>query len=405
MRTEVLGSLLLLAIPLTVAAPQERLLERGAASVGVTYESWSFGDGVLQPTRTGDTTVLIEGTSQISVPLSSRVSLTEHWTLSLATAYSNGRVELAGPDPEFGRASYRLSGFTDARLRAVGRLSSGVALTLGLNLPTGKTSLDPEEFSAFRILAAPALGLRFPRLGSGVSGTAGVVLSRELGSAWAGAVGVSYELRGSYEPGTVVAALSNADYSPGDALRVSLGIDGLVGQSGMTLGLTAEFYPNQDRITDSALGEDGFLSTQLGPVISADLQLRLGARGFRELTLYAVERYRTEYRSGTSQGDGPVPESSGNYLDLGARGIIPAGRATGVLAVANFRHQTGLDSDETIATAGLVSGALTLGLVRELGGGYFVQPFVRGQLGSIKSGARSSTATGLGAGVALGTRF
>ena len=386
-------------------AAQGRLVGYRSSTLGIMYQNWSFSDGIPQPTRTGDEEVIIDHASQFSFPLGVRVPLGENWTIDLSSAYSSGRVVLAGIDPELNTSEYRLSGITDTRVRATGRLTPGISLTLGLNIPTGKTSLDAEEFSAFRVLAAPPLSFQIARLGNGFSGTAGVVLSRQLGEAWAGALGISYEMRGTYDPGVLIAALSSSDYSPGDALRISLGLDGLVGENGMTLGLSADFYPNQDRVTAPELN-GGFLTSRLGPVLTADWQLRLGVSGFRELTLYAVDRYRTKYRTGTSDiPDEPVEQSSGNYLDAGIRSVIAAGAATGVLAVANFRHQTGLEADNTLATAGIASGALTLGVVRELGGGYSVQPFLRGQVGRISTGGESSTGVGYGGGVTLGLRF
>lgn len=397
--------LALLAAPST-AAGQARLVDVRSVSLGVTYESWSFSDGVAQPTQGDAATVVVERASQVSFPLLATVPLGETWTVDVATAYSSGRVSLREPDPELGAGRYSLSGFTDARLRATGRISPTVTLTFGLNAPTGQTSLTPEEYDAFRVLAAPALSFQVARLGNGLSGTAGVVLSKGLGGMWAGALGASYELRGSYEPGTLLAALSNVDYSPSDALRFSLALDGPVGQHGMTLGLSSDFYPNQDRISDPALAEGASITTQLGPVLTMDWQLRLAAAQFRELTVYAVDRYRTKYGTGTSGGPTvAVSESSGNYFDAGIRGVIPSGPATGILAALNFRHQTGLDTDETIATAGMVSGALTVGILRSLGSGYTIQPFVRGQIGRIKVTDNSSSATGLGAGVTVGRRF
>jgi hypothetical protein len=397
--------LTLLAAP-TTGAGQARLVDVRSVSLGVTYESWNFSDGVPQPTQRDAGTVVVERASQVSFPLLAAVPLGEAWTVDVSTAYSSGRVSLQAPDPEFGIGRYSLSGFTDARLRATGRISPTVTLTFGLNAPTGQTSLTPEEYGAFRVLAAPALSFQVARLGNGLSGTAGVVLSKGLGGMWAGALGASYELRGSYEPGTLLAALSNVDYSPSDALRFSLALDGPVGQHGMTLGLSSDFYPNQDRISDPAFAEGASITTQLGPVLTMDWQLRLAAARFRELTVYAVDRYRTKYGTGTS--DGPtvaVSQSSGNYFDAGIRGVIPSGPATGILAALNFRHQTGLDTDETIATAGMVSGALTVGMLRSLGSGYTIQPFVRGQIGRIKVTDSSTSATSLGAGVTVGRRF
>jgi len=390
--------------PWTSLAAQGRLVGFRSSTLGVMYESWSFSDGVPQPTTAGGE-VLVDHASQFSFPLEVRVPVGENWNLDVFSAYASGRVALVGIDPALNTSEYRLSGITDTRVRATGRVTPNVSLTFAVNLPTGATSFDAEEYNAFRVLAAPPLSFQIARLGSGFSGTAGVVLSQQLGEGWAGALGLSYEMRGTYDPGVLIASLSSPDYSPGDALRLSLGLDGLMGESGMILGLSADLYPGSDRLSADNL-QDGFISTQLGPVLTADWQLRLARGGFRELTLYAVDRYRTSYRVGSSvTGDDQVPESSGNYLDAGIRSVISAGAATGVLASVNFRHQTGLDSDNTIATAAIVSGALTVGVVRDLGGGYSVQPFVRGQVGRINSAGESTPGVGYGGGVALGVRF
>jgi hypothetical protein len=379
---------------------QGRLVGYRTSAVGPIYETWSFSDGVYQPTRNSEDSVLVDRVSQVSIPLAVSIPLGADWTVDLSSAVTHGRVKLGAPDESLHTDHYTLSGLTDTRIRATGRLNQTVLLTFGLNLPTGKSSLDAKEFSALRVLAAPALGLQVPTLANGVSATAGVVLARRLGD-WAGALGVSYELRGSYEPGSILATLSNPDYSPSDALRFSVGLDGLVGQSGMTIGLSADFYPTEDRIEDTSLQSGTQLVSQLGPVLTADWQLRLATPGFRELTLYAVDRYRTKYRSGIITQAG----SNGNYLDMGARTTISAGRATGVVAGLNVRHQTGLKSDNTIATAAMLSAALSLGLVHNLGAHYVLQPFVRGQLGRLKTGEQSTTATGFAGGVTLGLRF
>jgi hypothetical protein len=92
-------------------------------------------------------------------------------------------------------------------------------------------------------------------------------------------------------------------------------------------------------------------------------------------------------------------------VDAGARGVFVASPSTGVLMALNIRHQTGLDVDNTLATAAVRSGALTLGIVQQLPHGYTLRPFVRGQLGKIESGDASATATGIAGGVALGLRF
>ena len=387
------------------AAAQGRLVGYGTSGLTAMYERWSFGDGMPQPVRGDEDSVLVSHASQVSFPIMVRMPLVRQWMFDLSAAYSFGRVELAGQDPALNTDRYTLDGITDARLRATGRLNPTVSVTLGLNIPVGRTSLDSVEYEAFRVLAAPALSFQTARLGAGISGTAGVVLSRQLGPAWAGALGASYEIRGRYEPGALIAALSSSEYSPSDALRISAGLDGLVGQHGLTVGLSADVYPNSEEISDAQL-EGGTLTSQLGPVLSADVQLRLASRSLRELTLYAVDRYRTRYRSGSSvTGNSSVPESSGNYLDLGIRAVIPSGPRAGILVVPNFRHQTGLKSDDTFATAAIVSGSMTVGLIREIGTAYLLQPFVRAQVGRLESGEREATATAIAGGVTLGLRF
>jgi hypothetical protein len=387
------------------AVAQGRLVGYGTVTGTAVFERWDFGDGISQPVRGGDGTVVVDHASQFSLPLMAKVPLGQRWTFDVAAAYTIGRVVLATPDPDLNVSRYELDGLTDARIRATGRLNPTVSVTLGLNLPTGHTSLDSAETEAFRVLAAPPLSFQTARLGRGFAATAGVVLSRQLGPSWAGALGASYELRGKYEPGAIIPALSSSDFSPSDALRFSAGLDGLVGEHGLTVGLSLDVFPNSDEITDPTLG-DGLLTSQLGPIVTADAQLRIASRQLRELTVYAVDRYRTRYKIGSSAiGNSPVPESSGNYLDLGVRALIPAGRRSGILVVPNFRHQTGLKADNTLATAGIVSGGLTVGLIREIGTAYLLQPFVRGQVGRLKSGTSAATATALAGGVTLGMRF
>jgi hypothetical protein len=181
-------------------------------------------------------------------------------------------------------------------------------------------------------------------------------------------------------------------------VHISLGSDGLLGANGMTFGLSADFY-TKDKLEGDTPGTTA--TTQLGPIYTAEWQLRVAARSFRELTFYAIDRYRSEYK----RDGATVPQSDGNYLDAGIRSIIAMGGRTGVLTALNVRHHTGLKSDQSIATAALASGALTLGLSQDLGSGYFLQPFARGQIGRIKSGVHESNATGVGGGITLSRRF
>ena len=396
------------AVPacLTPAAAQDLLLPSRMASVGPFFERWSFGSGLRQPTADGSGTVELRSVSAWTVPVGASIQLGERWRVDVSTAYSSGRVQLREPDPATGRDTYELSGFSDVRARLTGRLvGDAVVATVGVNLPSGVTSLDGEEFAALRVLAAPALALPMPALGSGFGATAGLVATRQI-SSWAWALGASYELRRTYTPLALATPTPGADLDPGDALHLSLGTDGLVGRHGMTVALSADVFTD-DRLTPlvaSGAGNPGNppdVITRLGPIFTADWQFRVAAPRLRELTLYAIDRYRTAYkRSGQKVG-----ESSGNYADAGIRAVFPWTTSTGVLGILNFRHQTGIKSDSSLVTAATAAAGGTLGIVQSLGSGYSLQPFVRAEFGKIKNADESVGSSSLTAGITIGRRF
>ena len=397
-----LGALVLIsAAPcLTSAAAQDRLVPTRQIGVGPVFERWSFGAGLLQPTTDGSGNVEITSATAFSIPVSTSIGFGERWTFDLSTAFSSGTVKLASPDPTTGADRYSLSGLTDIRARLTARLAGDALIaTVGANLPTGTTSLDAEQFAALRVLAAPALAMQTPALGTGFGGTAGLVASRQFGG-WALAAGASYELRRTYTPVAFAAGIAAPDVDPGDAIHLTLGADGLVGEAGMTLAFSTDVFGDEELAVNSG-GGTGSVTTRLGPIFTVDWQLRMPTTRLRELTFYLVDRYRTPYERGGRE----VEESSGNYLDGGVRAVFPLSPATGVLTALNARHQTGLNSDSTLATAATAGIGLTLGLQRSLAGGYELQPFVRADYGRIKSADASVTATGLAAGISLGRRF
>lgn len=408
----------LVALPIAAAATmaagsappllaQERLMPARSVNVGPTYERWSFGSGLRQPSTNGAGGVELRAASAWSVPVGASIGIGERWTIDLSGAYASGTVRLRSPDPALARDEYSLSGFTDLRARLTGRiLGDNVLATVGANLPTGQTSLDAEQFAALRVLSAPALGLQSPALGTGPGATAGLVLARQI-AAWAWALGASYELRRTYTPIAFAAGVAAPDLDPGDAVHLSLGGDGLVGQSGMTLALSADLFTDDRLKVDAGLAGGGNaiapdeVTTHLGPIFTVDWQLRVAAPRLRELTFYAVDRYRTAYERGGRR----VAESSGNYADAGVRVIFGAAPSTGVLTALNVRHHTGLKSDSTLATAATAGVGLTLGLVRTFAGGYSLQPFLRGDYAKINSAGSSVGASGVSAGIGFGRRF
>ena len=372
------------------------------ATAGPSLEWLRFGDGVAQQGLPGSDSVVVRSVRQWSVPVAVVYPVSDRLTVDLAGTYTSGKVTLRSPDPVTGRSTYDLSGMSDLRVRATAHLvGDNVLLTLGASLPTGTTTLDREELSALRVLAAPALGLQPPGIGLGAGGTAGLVLARQLGG-WAWALGGSYEVRGTYNPiAAFSAGVPAADFDPGDAVHLSIGTEGLLGAHAMTLTFTADLFSGDElRQGDAPSGATPIAAVKLGPVLSADWRLRLGTTRFREFTLYAVDRYRSSYEADGASVDG----SSGNYLDAGLRAVRPVGGRTDLLIGLQLRHQTGLDVDRTLSTAAARSAGLMLGLSHSVGG-LMLQPWVRGQAGQIDAGAGSVTMTGASGGLAVGLRF
>jgi hypothetical protein len=381
-----------------VASAQDRLLTAGSGALAPTFDYWKFGSGLWQPTPDGRDSVGITRVTQFSIPLSFTVPIGSVWAMDVSAAYASATVTLASPDAQTGKKEYALNGLTDVRVRATGRFANDrVLFTVGVNAPSGATKLDDEQLRAARVVASPALSLATPVLGTGPGATAGVVVAREVGG-WALAFGGSYEVRSEYSPVSLAGGIPTPDFNPGDVVHLSLGSDGLVGGGAMTLSLSADVFSNDKLSVGTAAA--AATDTKLGPVLTADWQYRFPSTTFSDITVYAVDRFRGKYeRAGAS-----VPKSSGNYLDAGLRLLYPLSTTLGLITAGNFRHQTGLESDNTIATAAFRAGAVSLGLTKRLGN-FDLQPLVRAQAGTIKSAGVSASSTTVSGGVTFGLRF
>ena len=394
--------LVLLSVLPIAAQAQGRLTGVTNSDVTPQINYWSFSSyTAVQPDQLGGDSVRVAHVWQFSIPINVAVPIGDRLTIDASGAYQTGTVQLAGTDTALHMNHYSLSGVTDIKLRMVARLvGDNVLLTLGVNAPTGTTSLNAEEYKALRILAAPALELPNATLGTGPGGTVGLVLARHI-AGWSWAVGGSYELRGSYVPIEAYAAFASApNYQPGNTAHFELGADGYIGSSNMTFGVTGNVYQHDELTTKDSSGAKYTAKVHLGPSFQVTWQWRLATPGFRELSLYAVDRYRTKY----DEGGPSIAGTSGNYLDAGIRAALPLGESTSWTLALGFVDQTGLSIDNSFATAGITAGTVTLGLARDFGA-YRLEPFVRGGYGKLDMGSHYPTAASLGGGVVFRLRI
>ena len=380
-----------------VGHAQERVGTQRRIVVTPTIESWSFGDGLLQTTLRGDTVRLTRAT-QLSVPVATELWFGERWQVDLSAALVNGRVSLDARDAPLDVDEYSLNGLTDVKLGFTAHvIPDRLLFTLGLNAAPGGTELAADEIEAVRVFAAPALSLEVPSLGLGRAATAGVVVARQLGR-WAWALGGSYELRSGSTPLVITSGFPALDFNPSDAIHLSLGTEGLVGPHAMTVGLSADVFSDDDY--SSGGQEITSARTRLGPILTAEWQLRLATPRLRELVVYATDRYRTKY----SRAGEKVAESSANYLDLGANGVAPLSTHTGLVMGVSLRHHSGLSADSSVASAAARVGGATLGLRYEYGS-YLLQPLLRAQIGRLDTGRATADVREMVAGITLTRKF
>ncbi|MGQ0650196.1 MAG: DUF2437 domain-containing protein [Gemmatimonadaceae bacterium] len=393
----------------TVGVAQERLLGRHTAGLGAAMDFVRFGaGGVMQYGLAGHDSLQVLSAHQFSVPFAVATPLGERWRLDVTALHASGGVTVR--DPQGGKkSSLSLSGLSDVRLRASGRfLSDALTLTFGMNAPTGRRSLDGGEYGALRVLAAPALAMSGTPVGTGPSATAGIVVARPM-QAWLVAAGASYEHRGNYQPiAAITAGAPSADYRPGAVVRTSLAAERTVGSHRLSAGLAADVFA-ADRLRgvpdDAAAGTSArtLATVKLGPVFTADAQLQLAARGWREMVVHGAWLWRAAYARDGITAD----QSSGRYLEGGIRGVRPVSRAADIVLATSGRWHSGLGVERTLATSGVLSADATLGF-RMRRGLLALQPFARAQAGQLrwrKSGAEGSGVAGMSGGIVLQGRF
>ncbi len=395
--TALVGTLLVT----TSAGAQDRLVGLRALSGGVVFEQVSFGDdGLLQGSSAGLDSMRVQRATQLTVPMSASIPIGQAWTMDLTTVYALGEITYTAPGGGAEQTA-ALSGISDVRFRASGRfLEDALIITAGINAPTGRTELDLEQRTALRVLAAPALGMGSVPVGAGPSGTLGLLTAHQVGD-WALAAGVAYEYRGNYQPVAALAAgAPSADFRPGSVVRVSAGVDGLVGQHRLSVTAMGDVYQ-----PDVLRAGRPVANVRLGPVLGGDVQLQVAAPRLRDFLVWSAARYRSNF----SRDGFTVENTNGMYFEGGARTGIPVGLRTDIVLGLDGRYHTGLAIDEGLPTSGVTSGTMTLGLSQRVGG-LSVQPFMRGSLGRVQArgDARDSQRanfTGLAGGLVIVSRF
>jgi len=196
-----------------------------SAGTGIEYQSYDFDAGLG-----ADRAQLFLVPVAIRVPVPS----VEGLSFDLYSAWAEGRVQA-------GDSVFKLSGPVDTGLRGAYQATPWALVTVGVNIPTGKSEHDTEEALVASVLSTDILGFHETTWGRGFALTGSLAVARQVGGFGLGLAG-SYSQRGKFNPSADVAGTaadeSSLEYQPGSERRVRLGIDRNFGNSTMTLGAT-----------------------------------------------------------------------------------------------------------------------------------------------------------------------
>ena len=240
MRTKMI--LLLVVTTLLIGATAQAQIMFGKPAAGdieFYFSSWEL-------TEDGTTTEI----TQSVVPMRGFVPLGENMEGLIYVAASGSQVVRGTV------IDHSLNGISDVRMQVSRSLANDQFLiSVGLNLPTGKTELTlDEEVTVLNYLAKNYIELPVRRLGEGLGFSVLVGTARMIGD-WRAGGSISYRYSGSYAPYAGV-----TDFNPGDKISLNVGVDRQMEATALSFDITYGMYG-----TDQWDGDDIYeQSTELG---------------------------------------------------------------------------------------------------------------------------------------------
>ncbi len=325
-------------------------------SVGACFQLWNANQDKVQ---------------QLSLPVTFIFPVNERLRLDVATSPAFSGIETGG--------TADLGGPSDTRVRGSYLLGEEKFLfTFGVNVPSGKSSLKPEEFSVANILALHALDFQTPILGQGVDVSCGMVMAQRL-SGFVLGVGAGYLMRGEFKP----VFDSDYKYNPGDEISFSLGVDRPLSRRSKLMFDASYTLYGDDAANGTAVFKSGNRIT---------LQALYYTSG--EFMTYILS-VRNRMQGKNELGSGTlIPErenSNGNELELNAIASMAVSRSSSLRGALEGK----LFSDNAYQRGGATIGGLGAGLSKSLGSSLVFDTDFRFYLGKLNVGARKVNLLGV----------
>jgi hypothetical protein len=264
-----------------------------------------------------------EKISELAIPVFVTIPFGSRFTFDVGTSYARAKVTT-------GSAVSEVNGLTDTQLR--GNLTLGtdfIVLTGGLNLPTGKSTVDIDQVTAAGRIGSDFLAFPISNLGTGLAVTGGVAVARPIHD-WNIGFGASVRRSTEYEPfnqpGTTL------KFTPGDEYRVKVGVDHSVRNGRVSLGLTYSAFG--DDVAGTSIYNTG------NRLIAQGILTNTLSGNDVTLAAYNVFRAQGNYASGDPAGRENI---SNAYLGVGlhAFGTVVEPSVEGRLWVQNVPSLSG----------------------------------------------------------------
>jgi len=213
---------------------QDIYSERPAATINLipVYENWSINDST--------------DFSEFTNVFTAGVNAFKNTSLGLVTRY-------ASVGTNFGNISNNLNGFSDLQFMIKQRFpDQNITLDGGLNIPSGKTKLNPEEFAITQMISQEIFGLRTSNFGQGLNAFLGFTWLHPLSDNFVIGAGVSYQLKSEYQP----LASVEEKYNPSNEISFTAGLDIKLSETQTVSGDFTGIFYGSDKID----GEEVFSS-------------------------------------------------------------------------------------------------------------------------------------------------
>lgn len=221
---------LALCCAVTPAAAQSNAPSFGT---GVQFQGYSFSDGLG-----------VKAANLLLVPFAAQMPIGSKFSADVYSAFASGHALI-------GSTQHSLSGMVDTRIRANFQATPWALVTVGVNVPTGNATHTDSEARVAAVLASEILGFREASWGLGFGVTTGIATAYQIAGTGVG-LGLSYRVASQFEP----VADSSLKYTPGNEVRLRLGLDRNVRGNKLTGGITFQNY-TQDRVDNRDLFQPG----------------------------------------------------------------------------------------------------------------------------------------------------